>query len=129
MLTPQLFGDLSFGGYVAVVLAIVLIRPASLLLSLIGTRFTRQEKLVAAWFGPKGFASVVYGLLVLQASIPQGQEAFTLIAVCIAFSIVAHSSTDVPIARLFHVDDLAGIPAGRKDADTQPEETTAEVRA
>ena len=110
LLTPQLFGDLSFGGYVAVVLAIVLIRPASLLLSLLGTRFTRQEKLVAAWFGPKGFASVVYGLLVLQAGIPQGEEAFTLIAVCIAFSIVAHSSTDVPIARLFKVEDIAGIP-------------------
>ncbi|WP_387882782.1 hypothetical protein [Streptomyces bluensis] len=73
LLTPQLFGDLSFGGYVAVVLAIVLIRPASLLLSLLGTRFTRQEKLVAAWFGPKGCASVVYGLLVLQAGIPQGE--------------------------------------------------------
>ncbi|WP_338900583.1 hypothetical protein WBG99_02070 [Streptomyces sp. TG1A-60] len=27
-----------------------------------------------------------------------------------AFSIVAHSSTDVPIARLFHVDDLAANP-------------------
>lgn len=106
LLTPQLFGDLSLGGYVAVVLAIVLIRPASLLLSLWGTRIDRREKLVAAWFGPKGFASVVYGLLVLQAGIPQGQEAYTLIAVCIAFSIVAHSSTDVPIARLFHVDDL-----------------------
>ncbi|GGT59626.1 peptidase [Streptomyces kurssanovii] len=110
LLTPQLFGDLSFGGYVAVFLAIVLIRPASLLLSLIGTRFDRREKLVAAWFGPKGFASVVYGLLVLQAGIPQGEQAFTLIAVCIAFSIIAHSSTDVPIARLFDVDDLAGIP-------------------
>ncbi|MET9848377.1 cation:proton antiporter, partial [Streptomyces ossamyceticus] len=117
LLTPQLFGDLSVGGYVAVILAIVLIRPASLLLSLLGTRFTRQEKLVAAWFGPKGFASVVYGLLVLQAGIPQGEEAFTLIAVCIAFSIVAHSSTDVPIARLFHVDDLAGVPS---TADTSP---------
>ncbi|MFH0522021.1 cation:proton antiporter [Streptomyces sp. M41] len=112
LLTPQLFGDLSIGGYVAVVLAIVLIRPASLLLSLLGTRFTRREKLVAAWFGPKGFASVVYGLLVLQAGIPQGEEAFTLIAVCIAFSIVAHSSTDVPIARLFHVEDIAGVPDG-----------------
>jgi NhaP-type Na+/H+ or K+/H+ antiporter len=110
LLTPQLFGDLSFGGYVAVVLAIVLIRPASMLLSLIGTRFDRREKLVAAWFGPKGFASVVYGLLVLQAGIPQGQEAYTLIAVCIAVSIIAHSSTDVPIARLFDVEDLAGIP-------------------
>lgn len=112
-LTPALFGDLPAGGYVAVVLAIVLIRPASFLVSLLGARIERREKLVAAWFGPKGFASVVYGLLVLQAGISRGEEAYTLIAVCIAFSIIAHSSTDVPIARLFHVDDLAGIPTDR----------------
>lgn len=120
LLTPQLFGDLSLGGYAAVVLAIVLIRPGSLLLSLWGTRIDRREKLVAAWFGPKGFASVVYGLLVLQAGIPQGQEAYTLIAVCIAFSIIAHSSTDVPIARLFHVDDLieAGTTSGKPEDPT-----------
>ncbi|MFG3659409.1 cation:proton antiporter [Streptomyces sp. NPDC047706] len=122
LLTPRLFGDLSFGGYVAVVLAIVLIRPASLLLSLVGTSFSRKEKLVAAWFGPKGFASVVYGLLVLQSGIPQAEEAFTLIAVCIAFSIVAHSSTDVPIARAFDVDDLVGIPAEPPRAAPQQEE-------
>ncbi|MFD1661290.1 cation:proton antiporter [Streptomyces caeni] len=120
LLTPQLFGDLSLGGYAAVILAIFLIRPASLLLSLIGTRLSQREKLVAAWFGPKGFASVVYGLLVLRAGIPQAEEAFTLIAVCIAFSIVAHSSTDVPIARAFDVEDLAGIPDGRDDADVSP---------
>lgn len=113
LLTLQLFGDLSPGGYVAVILAIVLIRPASLLLSLIGTHFDRREKLAAAWFGPKGFASVVYGLLVLQSGIPQAEQAYTLIAVCIAFSIIAHSSTDVPVARMFRVNDLVGIP----DAD------------
>ncbi|GHE63187.1 cation:proton antiporter [Streptomyces capitiformicae] len=128
LLTPQLFGDLSFGGYVAVVLAIVLIRPASLLLSLIGTSLSRKEKLVAAWFGPKGFASVVYGLLVLQSGIPQAEEAFTLIAVCIAFSIIAHSSTDVPVARAFDIEELAGIPAGREDTDAQPKETPADAR-
>lgn len=127
LLTPRLFGDLSWGGYAAVILAIVLIRPASLLISLLGTRFTRKEKLVAAWFGPKGFASVVYGLLVLQSGIPQAEEAFTLIAVCIAFSIIAHSSTDVPIARAFDVGDLAGVPA-REDSrpdgtDTRPDST------
>ncbi|MCZ9336977.1 sodium:proton antiporter, partial [Streptomyces sp. TRM76130] len=60
--------------------------------------------------GPKGFASVVYGLLVLQAGIPQGEEAFNLIAVTIAFSIAAHSSTDVPIARIFDVEELVGLP-------------------
>ncbi|MFE0726229.1 MULTISPECIES: cation:proton antiporter [Streptomyces] len=110
LLTPRLFGDLSVGGYAVAVLCIVLIRPASLLLSLVGTDFHRKEKLTAAWFGPKGFASVVYGLLVLQAGIPQGEEAFTLIAVTIAFSIVAHSSTDVPIARVFDVEELIGLP-------------------
>ncbi len=127
LLTPQLFGDLSFGGYVAVVLAIVLIRPASLLLSLLGTTISRREKLVAAWFGPKGFASVVYGLLVLQSGIPQAEEAFTLIAVCIAFSIIAHSSTDVPIARAFDVEDLTGIPDKRQD--TAVPEEAADARA
>ncbi|MFD4016695.1 cation:proton antiporter [Streptomyces sindenensis] len=110
LLTPHLFGDLSIGGYAVAVLSIVLIRPASLLLSLAGTDFDRREKLTAAWFGPKGFASVVYGLLVLQAGIPSGEEAFTLIAVTIAFSIIAHSSTDVPIARIFDVEELVGIP-------------------
>ncbi|THA24408.1 sodium:proton antiporter [Streptomyces sp. RKND-216] len=110
LLTPQLFADLSFGGYVVAVLAIVLVRPATLLLSLAGTEFDRRERLTAAWFGPKGFASVVYGLLVLQAGIPRGEEAFTLIAVTIAFSIIAHSSSDVPIARVFDVEELVGIP-------------------
>ncbi|MFF8536974.1 cation:proton antiporter [Streptomyces sp. NPDC015532] len=114
LLTPALFGDLSWGGYAAVILAILLIRPASLLISLLGTRISRKERLVAAWFGPKGFASVVYGLLVLQSGIPQAEEAFALIAVCIAFSIIAHSSTDVPIARAFDVDDLVGIPDGNE---------------
>jgi sodium/hydrogen antiporter len=115
LLTPHLFGDLSVGGYAAVVLAIVLIRPASLLISLIGTQFDRREKLTAAWFGPKGFASVVYGLLVLQSGIPEAEQAYTLIAVCIAFSIIAHSSTDVPIARMFDVEDLVGIPDEEED--------------
>jgi NhaP-type Na+/H+ or K+/H+ antiporter len=107
-----------------VVLAILLVRPASLLLSLLGTALSRRERLVAAWFGPKGFASVVYGLLVLRSGIPQAEEAFTLVAVCIAVSIVAHSSTDVPIARAFDVEDLAGtgdtsrgIPAQALPAD------------
>ncbi|MEU0162252.1 cation:proton antiporter [Streptomyces sp. NPDC006261] len=116
LLTPHLFGDLPLGGYAVAVLSIVLIRPASLLLSLAGTDFDRREKLTAAWFGPKGFASVVYGLLVLQAGIPRGEEAFTLIAVTIAFSIVAHSSTDVPIARIFDVEELVGIPDDKETA-------------
>lgn len=127
LLTPELFSGLSVGGYVAVLLAILVIRPASLLISLVGTPFDRRERLTGAWFGPKGFASVVYGLLVLQAGIPEGEEAFTLVAVCIAFSIVAHSSTDVPIARAFAAagGDGTGHTAARRrvprQADPDPD--------
>ena len=110
LLTPALFGETTAGAYVVAVLALVLVRPVTLWLSLLGSRLPWREKAAVAWFGPKGFASVVYGLLVLQSGLPQATQAFDLIAVCIAISIVAHSSTDVPVARLFHVEDIAGLP-------------------
>jgi NhaP-type Na+/H+ or K+/H+ antiporter len=64
-----------------------------------------RERAVAAWFGPKGFASVVFGLLILKEAEVGKMEPmradhlFHLVAVCIVGSIVAHSSTDVLIAR------------------------------
>jgi NhaP-type Na+/H+ or K+/H+ antiporter len=83
-----------------------------MLLSLIKTGMPRAEKLTAAWFGPKGFASVVYGLLVLQAGIPNGDKLFDLIAVTIALSIILHSSTDVPVAHKLRIEPPDHLPAG-----------------
>ncbi|MGN6643070.1 MAG: cation:proton antiporter, partial [Verrucomicrobiota bacterium] len=59
------------------------------------------ERFVAAWFGPKGFASVIYAIIVLKTHLPDVEKLFHLIALVIALSIIAHSSTDVPIARWF----------------------------
>ncbi|WP_308188962.1 hypothetical protein [Streptacidiphilus sp. ASG 303] len=114
LLTPALFGALPWGGYAAVVPAIVLVRPVPLLLSPVRRRSARREQPVGAWFGPRGFASVVRGLLVLvlQAGIPQGERAYTLVAVRIAASIAVHSSTDVPVARLVDVDVGVGVGVG-----------------
>lgn len=60
-----------------------------------------RERLTAGWFGPKGFASVVYGLLLFQRDVPNAERLFPLIALVIAGSIIAHSSTDVLLARGF----------------------------
>ena len=114
LLTPSLFASIGLGGWVVAVLSLVLVRPASLVLSLLGSPLKRKELFAAAWFGPKGFASVVYGLLVLHSGIPQAQDAYELIAVCIGLSIVAHSSTDVPVAKLFDVEEIAGVPGDRR---------------
>jgi sodium/hydrogen antiporter len=104
LLTPDLFGSLGWGGYVVALLALLVVRPLSFVVAQIGHPIPRRELWTAAWFGPKGFASVVYGLLVLGSGDPEALDAFVLIAVCIAVSIVAHSSTDVPVAKLFDVE-------------------------
>jgi NhaP-type Na+/H+ or K+/H+ antiporter len=52
-----------------------------------------------AGFGPKGFASVVYAILVLQAGAPEAEKIFQLAALVIAVSITLHSSSDVLAAR------------------------------
>jgi NhaP-type Na+/H+ or K+/H+ antiporter len=65
-----------------------------------------REQFAAMWFGPKGFASVVYGLLVLASGIAAADELFHLVALTIVLSILAHSSTDVLIARTFDDDHL-----------------------
>ncbi|WP_427007751.1 cation:proton antiporter [Pseudarthrobacter sp. H2] len=104
LVTPTfLFGEIAWTGWVFAVLAIVLARPLALLVSFLGTRLPLKEQLAAMWFGPKGFASVVYGLLVLESGVERSDEVFHLVALVIVLSILAHSSTDVVVARQFQL--------------------------
>lgn len=118
LITPDRISDLSVGDWAVAVIAILLVRPAAMLLSLLRTTLPARERSVAAWFGPKGFASVVYGLLAVQAGIPSGDHVFDLVAITIAVSIVLHSSTDVPVAKALRVEPPDNLPTGRPDAPT-----------
>ena len=110
LITPQRLTGLTWVQWLLPVIAIVLVRPAALLLSLLWTKMPGRERLTAAWFGPKGFASVVYGLLALQSGIPDSDLVFDLVAATIALSIVLHSTTDVPVAKLLRVDPPDDLP-------------------
>lgn len=101
LISPAFLAEIPFGGWIFAALAIILARPAALAVSFLGSSLTRRERWTAFWFGPKGFAAVVYGLLVLQSGIPAADTIFHLVALTITLSIVAHSSTDVIIARRF----------------------------
>ena len=86
-------------GYVFAFLALFVARPLSLTLSLAGSRLSFREMAAASWFGPRGFSSVFFAMLILGSSVPQAGPIFNLMAVVIAASIVLHSSTDVMVAR------------------------------
>jgi NhaP-type Na+/H+ or K+/H+ antiporter len=101
LLAPAFFADFGWTAWAFAVLALVVARPLALWISFLRADLDLREQLAAMWFGPKGFASVVYGLLVLAAGIPAGDEVFALVALTIVLSIVLHSSTDVIVARGF----------------------------
>jgi NhaP-type Na+/H+ or K+/H+ antiporter len=108
LITPAfLFEEISPAGYVFAVLALVLARPLALAVALLGSELGRRESLAFMWFGPKGFASVVYGLIVLESGIAESDVVFHLVALTIVLSVLAHSSTDVLVARQFDDADEA----------------------
>lgn len=128
LITPERLSHLTVGGWLVAALAILLVRPAAMALSLVRTPLSGRERAAAAWFGPKGFASVVYGLHALQSGIPDAAVVFDLVAVTIALSIVLHSSTDVPVAHALRVEPLDRLPAGSLDDRTPRREAGGQDR-
>jgi NhaP-type Na+/H+ or K+/H+ antiporter len=101
LLAPTFLIEVPWYGWLFAVLALFVARPVALWVSFVGSGLGLREQAAAMWFGPKGFASVVYGLIVLQSGIPAASEIFHLIAVTIGLSILLHSSTDTLVASWF----------------------------
>ena len=99
LIEPTTFADFGVASWVFVALVLVVVRPLAVVLALWGSEMDAKETAVAAWFGPKGFASVLYGLLILESGIASGDALFHAVAAVVAASIVLHSSTDVFVAR------------------------------
>jgi NhaP-type Na+/H+ or K+/H+ antiporter len=74
--------------------ALLLARPVAVLAALGGTGLPRPHKLFIAWFGPKGVASMLFALFVLDAAVNNGELVFEIAAFTILFSILAHGLTD-----------------------------------
>lgn len=99
LVTPSLLADVGMGGWFFAVGALVIARPLAIVISLYRSSMPWREQASAAWFGPKGFASVVYGLVALGSSIPSANRIFTLTVVTVVISIIAHSSSDIIVAK------------------------------
>jgi NhaP-type Na+/H+ or K+/H+ antiporter len=58
--------------------------------------------LFLGWFGPRGLASIVFGVVVIEASgLPHTSELAIAITVTVALSVVAHGITAAPLARRY----------------------------
>ncbi|HEX3818015.1 MAG TPA: cation:proton antiporter [Chthoniobacterales bacterium] len=101
LISPHLFVELHALDFLFAALALLLARPAAMFIALWRSELDWRERVTASWFGPKGFASVVFGLLLFEREVPHADRLFRLCALVIVGSIVAHSSTDTLLARWF----------------------------
>jgi NhaP-type Na+/H+ and K+/H+ antiporter len=77
-----------------VIFALVVARPAAVVASFAGTRLPGPHRSFIAWFGPKGVASMLFALLVLDSAVTHRSLVFNIAAFTILASIVAHGLTD-----------------------------------
>ncbi len=79
-------------------LSLTVIRMLPIVLSLSGTKEPIESKLFLAWFGPRGLASIVFVVIVVNNEIP-GAELIAVVVICtIILSALAHGLSAKPLA-------------------------------
>jgi sodium/hydrogen antiporter len=108
VLTFFVFGGLIFaagyGGSIPllvafIALALLVARPLAIAISFLRVRMPRPHRAFIGWFGPKGVASMLFAVLVLDSGVGEGELIFQIAAYVILASIVAHGLSDTLGAR------------------------------
>ena len=103
MVTFEGLGEPGVTGWLLVPLLLLVIRPASVLLSLLRSRMRDpRERTFVAWFGVRGIGSLYYAAVAAGSGIVAESEArrlFWTVAVCVLVSIVVHGVTSWPVER------------------------------
>jgi len=90
----------SIAALAAFVLAALLVaRPVAILVSFARGGLPLAQRAFIAWFGPKGVASMLFALFVLNSQAPDRSLVFDVAAFVILASILAHGLTDTLGAR------------------------------
>ena len=95
----SLLGALSPLSVLYAVLSLTVIRMVPVALSLIGKHLNQSTVLFLGWFGPRGLASIVLGLIVVE-EIPQlaGLERIqVVVAITVLLSVFAHGISTNPL--------------------------------
>jgi NhaP-type Na+/H+ or K+/H+ antiporter len=92
----QAAGNFSWTILLYAVLSLTVIRMLPVFLCLAGSAIDTEGKLFVGWFGPRGLASIVFVVMVVNSGLP-GSGTLAMTVVCtIMLSIIAHGVTANP---------------------------------
>jgi len=101
VVVSQAFSYVSWSIVLYALLSLTLIRMLPVFVSMTGLRANAESKLFVGWFGPRGLASIVFAVIVLNTSLPNGQLLAQVVVWTVIFSILAHGVTANSWARAF----------------------------
>jgi sodium/hydrogen antiporter len=124
VLVAGLVQSLSWAIVLYALLSLTVIRMLPVALSLIGTRLRGVSVLFAGWFGPRGLASVVLGLVVLEeAPLLAGRsEIEAVVTLTVLLSVLLHGLTAAPLSAAYsrRVERMAADVPEKRDAAEVP---------
>ena len=88
------YGDSVVALVAFIAFALLAARPLAVMGSLAGAGGPQAYKWFIAWFGPKGVASMLFALFVLESSVDEAALIFNVAAFTIVASILIHGLTD-----------------------------------
>jgi NhaP-type Na+/H+ or K+/H+ antiporter len=124
VLVVRVLQPLSWEVALYVVLSLTVIRMLPVALSLIGTHLGGVSVLFMGWFGPRGLASIVLGLIVVEeAPLLAGRDEMMLVvALTVLLSVLLHGVTAAPLSAMYarRVDGMAAGAPEKQEAVELP---------
>ncbi len=98
-LVGRAIGHFSWAILLYAILSLTLIRMLPVFFVLVGLKISTEEKFFMGWFGPRGLASIVFAIIVVNANISNSGPIATTVVCTIILSIIAHGVSANPWAR------------------------------
>jgi len=80
-------------------LSLTVIRMLPVYLSLAGSGEKTSSRLFLGWFGPRGLASIVFAIIVIDEKVPHAEFIAVVVTCTVILSLIAHGISANPLAR------------------------------
>lgn len=98
-LAMNIIADIQWQHIAYALLSLTVIRMLPIVLSLFGTKLPMRQKLFIGWFGPRGLASVVFAIMILESHIPNAELIVNTATITVILSVILHGISANPLAK------------------------------
>lgn len=125
LLVARVWRSFNFALALYAILSLTVVRMVPVALALAGTGLCRWTVLFVGWFGPRGLASIVLGLVYLeqQANLPGESTIRLAVMATVLLSIFAHGLSALPGIDLY-ARKIASLDPGAPEFQASGEKTT-----